>query len=279
MNLKKIRRYFSFKFLLYIFGRFKIIRYLYKLKNKINSKYINIEKNNENHIELNFDERYIIKKIETDSFYDGLKLKKDTIENIINLSKKSDLITTTDNTKFSTFDEINEFNKNNNKPYCLINVVNPDLKVLIDKISRNKNLLDIANNYLGKVNNIDTKVQWSPVCNTSDDWREHNEQTVTFHYDVHHLNFLYVFFYITDCNKDSGAHELIKGSHTNKKFFKHLIGSVKQTSDSLELDYDIKKFIKLEGNAGYGFVEDTSCYHRARIPLNNPRLALQIRYY
>ena len=279
MNIKNIRRYFSFKFLLYILGRFKIVRYLYKLKNKISSKYKKIEKNYDNHIEINFNKNDIIKKIEVNSFYDGLKLKKETIDKIINLSKKSDLITTTDNTKFNTFDEINEFNRDNDKPYCLINVVNPELKVLINRISRNKYLLDIANNYLGKVNNIDTKVQWSPVCNTSDDWREHNEQTVTFHYDVHHLNFLYVFFYLTDCNKDSGAHELIIGSHTNKKFFKHLIGSVKQTSSSLELDYGIKKFIKLEGNAGYGFIEDTSCYHRARIPINNPRLALQIRYY
>ena len=35
----------------------------------------------------------------------------------------------------------------------------------------------------------------------------------------------------------------------------------------------------IEGNAGCGFIEDTSCYHKAHIPETKPRLALQIRYH
>ena len=114
--------------------------------------------------------------------------------------------------------------------------------------------------------------------NASDEWREFNEQTVTFHYDVHDLNFVYVFFYLTECNRSSGAHQLIRGSHLNKKFFKHLIGSAKQKKENLEQDYDINDFIVVEGSTGYGFIEDTSCYHRALKPTNKPRLALQFRY-
>ena len=88
------------------------------------------------------------------------------------------------------------------------------------------------------INKINTKVQWSPVCNASDEWREYNEQTVTFHYDVHDLNFVYIFFYLTECDRNSGAHQLIRGSHLNKKFFKHLIGSAKQKKEDLEQDFN-----------------------------------------
>ena len=91
--------------------------------------------------------------------------------------------------------------------------------------------------------------------------------------------FVYIFFYLTDCDRNSGAHQLIRGSHLNKKFFKHLIGSAKQKKEELEKDYSINDFIVIEGSAGHGFIEDTSCYHRALKPVNKPRLSLQFRYH
>ena len=92
------------------------------------------------------------------------------------------------------------------------------------------------------------------------------------------LHYIYVFFYITDCNINSGAHQIIRGSHTKKKFFKHLIGSAKKTEAQLKNDYNLHDFINIEGPAGQGFIEDTSCFHRALPPENEPRLALQFRY-
>ena len=65
----------------------------------------------------------------------------------------------------------------------------------------------------------------------------------------------------------------------NKKFFTHLIGSVKKTEEQLKQDYKLIDFINIEGNAGFGFIEDTSCFHRVLAPKNEPRLALQFRYH
>jgi hypothetical protein len=276
---KKIVRYFTFNFLLYILGRFKTVRYFYKFINLRKNSSFEIEKNSNKYLDTNLNHYLIIKNLETNGFYDGLKLNETTLKDIITLSNQSDLITTIDKKKFKNFDEINNYNLNNKNPYCLVNVVNPELKNLMEKISRNSDLLGIAENYLGKVNKIDVKTQWSPLCKATDNWRKINEQTVSFHYDVHHLNFLYIFFYITDCDKDSGAHELINGSHNKKKFFKHLIGSAIKSQKSLEKYYDKKDFTIIEGQAGHGFVEDTSCFHRARPPIKNSRLALQFRYY
>ena len=282
----KIKRYLSINFLLYIFGRFKLIRFMYKNFNIIKKKFISkhIEPSNNNYTNFDMNNQTIINKLKKEGFYEGLKLNNNILNDLMNLSNKSELISTPNKTtksqkKFSNFQDVNNFNEGNDKPCCLLNLANPDLNKLTDEISRDKILLDIVGSYLGNINKINTKVQWSPVCNASDEWREHNEQTVTFHYDVHDLNFVYIFFYLTECDRNSGAHELIRGSHLNKKFFKHLIGSAKQKKEELEKDYSINDFIVIEGSAGHGFIEDTSCYHRALKPVNKPRLSLQFRYH
>ena len=72
--------------------------------------------------------------------------------------------------------------------------------------------------------------------------REEYRQTVNWHYDVHDLNFLYAFFYISGANRLSGSHEVIKKSHKKKMFFKHLVGSVIQSDYDLRNYYDNEKF-------------------------------------
>ena len=278
---RNLKRYFSFNFLLYILGRFVAIRFFYKNFQIIKKKFTKslIQKTNTNYLELDLNNKLIINKLKKEGFYDGLKLNDIILSKLINLSNKSELISTLDRKRFNNFQDVDNFNNQNDKPYCLLNLTNPELNKVAEEVSRDQILLDIVNKYLGNINKIDTKIQWSPVCNASDEWRHKNEQTVAFHYDVHHLNFVYIFFYLSECNKNSGAHQLISGSHLNKKFFKHLIGSARQTKESLEKDYSKNDFIIIEGKAGHGFIEDTSCYHRALIPMNNPRLALQFRYY
>ena len=277
----KIKRYLSINFLIYILGRFKIIRLFYKNINLAKKKFSDnhIESTNKNYLQININNQVILSKLKKEGFYEGLKLNNKIVDDLINLSNKSELISNKSQKKFNNLQDVNNFNKENNRPCCLLNLINPDLNKLANDISRDQIFLDTIGSYLGNINKIDTKVQWSTVCNASDEWREFNEQTVTFHYDVHDLNFVYVFSYLTECNRNSGAHQLIRGSHLNKKFFKHLIGSAKQKKEELEKDYSINDFIVIEGSAGHGFIEDTSCYHRALKPVNKPRLSLQFRYH
>ena len=277
----KIKRYLSINFLLYILGRFKTIRLFYKNINLAKKKFSDnhIESSNKNYLQFNINNQVILSKLKKEGYYEGLKLNNKIIDDLINLSNKSELISNKSQKKFNNLQEVNNFNKENNRPCCLLNLISPDLNKLANDISRDQIFLDTVGSYLGNINKIDTKVQWSTVCNASDEWREYDEQTVTFHYDVHDLNFVYIFFYLTECDRNSGAHELIRGSHLNKKFFKHLIGSAKQKKEELEKDYIINDFIVIEGSAGYGFIEDTSCYHRALKPINKPRLSLQFRYH
>ena len=145
-------------------------------------------------MQFNINNQVILNKLKKEGFYEGLKLNNKIIDDLINLSNKSELISNESQKKFNNLQEVNNFNKENNRPCCLLNLISPDLNKLANDISRDQIFLDTVGSYLGNINKIDTKVQWSPVCNASDEWREYNEQTVTFHYDVHDLNFVYIFF-------------------------------------------------------------------------------------
>ena len=280
---KKISKYFSTNFLAYVFGRFRII--------KLVSKFIvslfcqnKVQFSNKSHIVLTTDKDEIIQNIKRDGYFSGIKLKDKTLNKILTLCEESKLVTNrrhktkNEYLTFNNFDEVNEFNKNNSEPICMINPTDNNLKKLCDEISCDKNLLNIANSFLGNVKGVKTILTWATVCDATDKWREEYGQTVTYHYDVFGLHYIYAFFYITDCNIDTGAHQLIKGSHRNKKIFKHLIGSAKKSELDLKKDYDLNDFINIEGPAGYGFIEDTSCFHKALAPKIKPRLALQFRY-
>lgn len=275
--INKIKTYKNRNNLLYILGRFRFVRLLNK-KFRIlfnNRKIISYSDNSYllNEVKSN----HVLRKLNKDGYYEGLKLNKNTLEKLLSLTTNSKFIDK-NNKNFNNFKSIDDYNNKNNKPCCLLTLTNKELNNFTKDISEDPYLMNLANKYLGKIKKIETKILWSTVCSTSDDWREKNGQTVTYHYDVHDLNFVYVFFYLTECNEMSGAHQIIKGSHTNKKFFKHLIGSVKQTESDLKKYFDKDKFITIKGEKGYGFVEDTSCFHRALAPINKPRLTLQFRY-
>ena len=107
--------------------------------------------------------------------------------------------------------------------------------------------------------------------------RETAQQTVRFHYDVHGYNFIYVNFYLQDTDERTGAHVLIEASHHDKKP-RHLLGSARLDDDQAYRDYGANRIRVMRGPAGTGFFEDTTCYHKALAPIDQPRLMLQIRY-
>ena len=100
---KKIIRYFSFNFLLYILGRFKTVRYFYKLINLKKNSIIKIKETSNIYLDTDLKKDFIIKDLNNVGFYDGLQLNASTIKNIINLSNHSELITTIDKKKFTNY--------------------------------------------------------------------------------------------------------------------------------------------------------------------------------
>ncbi len=275
----QILHYFKLNFFFYVFGRFYIVRLFYKRLKSIINLIIGqpVEGLEEEFINWNFEDEHIINDLNTKALFSGLQLKDNILNEFLQLSSKSKLWSRHEKREFQNYSEVERYNFQNEKPCCVLYLTDPKINDLANKIARDKNLLRIAKKQIGRVSKIDTLIQWSPVCKSNYEWRN-KQQTIDFHYDSHGLNFLYIFFYFTSCNKETGAHEMIMGSHSKKNILKHLIGSAKNSRDSLEVFYGKDKFITLDGLPGFGFIEDTSCFHRANIPTKDSRLAVQLRY-
>lgn len=112
---------------------------------------------------------------------------------------------------------------------------------------------------------------------SEDDCRRLNYGVIDYHYDVESFNFVYANFYIRDTDRDSGAHVMMKRSH-NKKPLRLLLGSVKASEDEVRRVFGPENEIVIEGPAGTGFIQDTSCYHRATRAKSRDRLMLAIRF-
>lgn len=138
-------------------------------------------------------------------------------------------------------------------------------------------LLEVITKYLGyRPQQIQPILKWSFVTCLSDEERIRLHQTVKYHYDVHGFNFFYANFYITDTDRDSGAHVMIKRSHNHKPLWM-LFNSANQPEQVLHQYYGAENELVIEGKAGLGFLQDASCYHKALKPIKQERLMLQIR--
>ncbi|WP_428682622.1 hypothetical protein [Reyranella sp.] len=118
---------------------------------------------------------------------------------------------------------------------------------------------------------------WSLANQLSADQRRAAYQTIDFHYDVDGFNFMYANFYLLDTTAQNGAHSLITGSSRRKRLG-HLLGIARLNDAEAFEAYGRDAVRTLEGPAGFGFLEDASCYHKAIAPESGDRLMLQLRY-
>ncbi|HTV48098.1 MAG TPA: hypothetical protein VMG59_06605 [Phycisphaerae bacterium] len=137
----------------------------------------------------------------------------------------------------------------------------------------------VCRRYLGYVPlHVDVNLYWSFAAKLNLEERRKFNQTVEYHFDVHDFNFCYAHFYITDCDENSGAHVMVRGSHRHKKL-SWLLGSARKGDAEVNAAYPAKDILVIKGRAGTGFIEDTSCYHKAIAPVERDRLLFQIRYH
>jgi hypothetical protein len=157
-------------------------------------------------------------------------------------------------------------------------VVEAPQNPLVRGVSENPGLVEAVTRCLGFVpTRRYIRLLWSFVSDASPEERERAGQTIRYHFDVQSYSFLYANFYLTDVDLYSGAHAMIAGSHRAKPL-RWLIGSANRSDEDIVRHYTTPEMF-IEGPAGEGFLQDSSCYHKALIPRTHDRLMLQIRYY
>ncbi len=149
---------------------------------------------------------------------------------------------------------------------------------MICAIAGDEFLYQAASAFLGyRPRQVSSWLFWSLANQLSADQRRAAYQTIDYHYDVDGFNFMYANFYLLDTTARNGAHALIAGSSRRKRLG-HLLGIARLTDAEAWQTYGRDAERTLEGPAGFGFLEDASCYHKALPPENGDRLMLQLRY-
>jgi hypothetical protein len=163
------------------------------------------------------------------------------------------------------------------KPVVLGMVDNPRACPEIEWLCAEPILLTVASKHLGyRPRQAEPRLYWSFVCSVTRQDRLAQWQTVDYHFDVDGYSFIYANFYITAVDRNSGAHAYIRASHKRKPW-RMLLHSANQTDEAVFAYFGRYNEVIVEGMAGYGFLEDASCYHKALPPVRRKRLMLQIR--
>jgi hypothetical protein len=153
----------------------------------------------------------------------------------------------------------------------------PSSEVVRD-ISEDPRILSAVAGYLGYLPaKRFVRLLWSFASDASLEERRAAGQTFLFHFDVQSYNFIYANFYLTNVDASSGAHVMISGSHRRKPIG-WLLQSANRNDEEIRSYYGPEELV-IAGGAGEGFLQDSSCYHKALIPMSADRLMLQIRYY
>ena len=215
-----------------------------------------------------------VARLERDAYSDGLQMSAEACAQLIEHAKRQPLGVAGGVISYAQL--LQDAAKRDD--VALATVTDVARNEVIRSLSADPLLLEVVEGYLGyRPERVSPWLFWSPKNRLSDAEREARYQTVRFHYDVHHYNFMYVNFYLMDTTERTGAHMLILGSHRDKRA-RHLLGSARISDAQALADYGPERIRTIATPAGHGFFEDTSCYHKALAPIDRERLMLQLRY-
>jgi hypothetical protein len=266
----------------YLWGRFHLVRALYsrwqRLRDRLGGRTLPPLEGLPASPFMNMDARTAVADLRKTALARCIVLPPDMVDEIVRLAREEELESSGVTRPFRYADV-----KYGHLPdgtfvamaYCRKLGVCPAVRRILDDAA----LKSIVANYLRYIpRSEDVVLYWSFAGAATDDDRRKRNQTIDYHFDVHDYNFCYIHIYLTNTDAKTGAHVMVLGSHRSKPV-RWLFGSARQTDEAIERRYGKDRLVCLEGPAGLGFVEDTSCYHKALAPVNGDRLLLQIRYH
>lgn len=210
-----------------------------------------------------------------DSIAFGFDLPADTVQDILDFAETTPIGTRGDDRLFWRSD-VQGGRLADGTPVVLAMAPQPSDCVAIRRVCRDPALLAAVTDFLGYApTKTIPRLFWSFVTDATDEERRRLGQTIDWHYDVHDFHFCSAAFYLTDVTAGAGAHALVRGSHRGKSI-RMLLGSANAREEEVLAHFGRDRLMVVEGPAGTGFLEDTSCYHRAMPPTDRDRLMFQI---
>jgi hypothetical protein len=281
MNLKSVADRIRKGDLQYLLGRFKTVRIAYGGARRLMDRSVGHEANGSaTTLFGDVDVKRVIQTIREDAVFVGLELPAEIVAEIAAFGRSEPLYAGYDpaGPKFH-YADVTRGRTPDGRPVPIGGIADPARCPAVQAIVNDPVLRAIVRGYLGhEPRKVMTILDWSFASDFSDEERRRlRHHVIDYHYDVGGFNFVYASFYITDTDRFGGAHVMMKRSH-DKKPLRMLLGSAVASTIAVRRQYGIANEITIEGPAGTGFVQDTSCYHRATAPTRTDRLMLAVRF-
>lgn len=143
------------------------------------------------------------------------------------------------------------------------------------EISSDPVLLNIVQKYMGVPPIFDTPVVFlnsaAPV-----DTKGLSDTAQLYHHDLHRLQFVKLFIYLTDVDDNSGPHAMIPGTHRSRP--QEMWADGRRTDEAVAKSGLLENEVRIKGKAGTLFLVDTSALHKGVHPTGNARLLAQVQY-
>jgi hypothetical protein len=212
-------------------------------------------------------------------YYAGLRLPSQLVAELYDRAQNSACFTRPDDPERFLIGQVRKGRSPRGKPVATADVdIDINACAAMARVAGDPALIEAVQHHLGyRPRHVATRLYWSPRSPLSHRERRSNGQTIDYHYDIERANTLYVYFYLTDTDRQGGPHVVVSGSHRPKSL-RLKWRSTRQPEDIVLEHYGHDKVVVLEGKAGFGFFEDPACFHKVLPPQNSDRLMLQLRY-
>ena len=265
-------------FIVFILARFTFVRQLYSILNKLRSTPIELSSLNSLFPEVNTTK--VVDVLKKDGVYLDFSLPPNILEGILHQTKTQNCYAGGRTDMGFKISEKSEIDRVYKRPFYVARYFNISSSWSeISQLATDPKLQEIASKYIGQqAIYTGASLFWTfPVQGASEDFDQ--QQFKYFHYDVDDLAGLRFCFYLSEVDDESGPHLCIRGSHIKKSLL-HVLNffSRIQSEENLSKLYSPEQFATIKGDSGYGFIEDTFCFHRGIAPKSKPRLFLQLHF-
>jgi hypothetical protein len=227
------------------------------------------------------DANVVVDALYRDGFYAGFKLPPHTLEAILDYTQTTEMYAEgKPHLRFRYADKSKIEKSHGTLIHGIYDHKHLSSCDAICKLIHDPKLLTIAAHYLGsRPQHISTRLWW---CFNADrslyEGSISGDAQIYFHYDLNDYRSIKFFFYLTDVTPELGPHCCVLGSHRQRKWNYQISPMIGRSDEAIIRDYGKEKVVAVYGSAGFGFVEDTFCFHRGTPPIEGDRLLLSIQY-
>ena len=265
-------------FVVFVLARFRFVRQLYSVVAQLRSTPIKVLSSDSLFQEV--DTTKVVDVLKKDGVYLDFSLPENIKNGLLHQTETHDCYAGGKIDMGFKISEKSEIDRVYERPFYIARYFNISSSWSeISQIATDPKLQEIASKYIGhQAKYTGASLFWTfPVQGTSHDFDQ--QQFKYFHYDIDDWAGLRFCFYLSEVDEESGPHLCICGSHIKKSLL-HVLNffSRIQSEENLSKLYPRQQFVTIKGNSGYGFIEDTFCFHRGIAPKSKPRLFLQLHF-